>query len=116
MPPADQPAFTAWLTAYKGAVKLRTSQRDPDNGWDWVLFEVAAPLVWWEGPGLPTKADADVRSESDVVQRPTIESGVEKLERLGSAAASAAGDITTKAAIAGVAILVAIVVLNRVMR
>ncbi len=112
VPPADQPAFTAWLNAYRGAVKVRTTQRDPDNGWDWVLFEVAAPLVWWEGPGLPTKAEADVRNESDVVQVPTVESAVDKLERLGGAV----GDISTKAAIAGVAILVAIVVLNRVMR
>lgn len=116
VPPADQPAFTAWLTAYRGAVKVRSTSRDADNGWDWVLFEVAAPLVWWEGPGLPTKADADVRSESDVVQVPVVESGVDKLERLGSAAASAAGDIGSKAAIAGVAVLVAIVVLNRVLR
>ena len=116
VPPADQPAFTAWLTANRGAVKVRTSQRDPDNGWDWLLFDVTAPLVWWEGPGLPTKADADVRNESDVVQAPTVESATEKLERLGSAAASAAGDVGKGLAVAGVVILVAAVVLNRVLR
>jgi hypothetical protein len=97
-------------------VKVRTSQRDPDNGWDWLLFDVTAPLVWWEGPGLPTKADADVRNESDVVQAPTVESATEKLERLGSAAASAAGDVGKGLAVAGVVILVAAVVLNRVLR
>lgn len=116
VPPADQPAFTAWLNSYRGAVKVRASQRDPDNGWDWVLFEVTAPLVWWEGPGLPTKAEADVRTESDVVSVPTVESATAKLERLGDAAVSAAGDVTTKLAIAGAVILVAAFMLNRVMR
>lgn len=114
--PADQPAFTAWLTAHRGAVVSRSTERDPDNGWDWVLFDVTAPLVWWEGPGFPTKAEADVRSESDVVQTPVVESAAAKLERLGDAAVSAAGDLTTKLAVAGVAILVAALVLNRVLR
>lgn len=112
VPPADQPAFTAWLAAYRGAVKVRTSQRDQDNGWDWVLFEVTAPLVWWEGPGLPTKAESDVRTESDVVQVPIVESATAKLERLGDSVVGG----SSKLAAAGIAILVAVVVLNRVLR
>jgi len=112
VPPADQPAFTAWLTAYRGAVKVRSTQRDPDNGWDWVLFEVVAPLVWWEGPGLPTKAEDDVKSESDVVQVPIVESATAKLERLGDSVVGG----TSKLAAIGVAIAVAAVVLNRGLR
>lgn len=114
--PTDQPAFTAWLNAYRGAVKVVSTQRDADNGWDWVLFETVAPLVWWEGPGLPTKATADVRSESDVKQIPHVESSTEILENLGKAAASAAGATTTKLAVGAVVILVAVLALNRVMR
>lgn len=112
VPPADQPAFAAWIGAYKGAVKVRTTQRDPDNGWDWVLFEVVAPLVWWEGPGLPTKAESDVKSESDVVQVPVVESATAKLERLGESVTGA----SSRLAVIGVAIVVAAVVLGRVMR
>ena len=112
VPPADQPAFTAWVAAYRGAVKVRTTQRDPDNGWDWVLFEVVAPLVWWEGPGLPTKAESDVKSESDVVQVPIVESAAAKLERLGDSVVGG----TSKLAAIGVAIVVAAVVLGRVLR
>lgn len=114
--PTDQPAFTAWLNAYRGAVKVVTSQRDADNGWDWVLFETTAPLVWWQGPGLPTVATADVRSETDAKQIPHVESSEELLESLGKTAAAAAGATTTKLAIGAVAILVAVLLVNRVMR
>lgn len=114
--PADQPAFTAWLNSYRGAVKVLSSQRDGGNGWDWILFETVAPLVWWEGPGLPTKATDDVRSESDVKQIPTVESSAEMLDRLATTAAAAAGGGATKLAVAGVAILIGVIALNRVLR
>jgi hypothetical protein len=110
--PADQPAFTAWLNANRQAVKVISSSRDADNGWDWVLFEVQAPLVWWEGPGLPTKADAAIRSESDVKQIPKVESPVEVLEGIGRSVSAGAG----KAVGLAIAIAVAAAVLNRVLR
>jgi hypothetical protein len=114
--PADQPAFTAWLNRYRGAVQVVSSTRDPNNGWDWVLFETMAPLVWWEGPGLPTKATADVRSESDVKDIPHVESSAELLESLGKGALDVASGAGTKLAIGAVAILVAALALNRVLR
>lgn len=114
--PADQPAFTAWLNSYHGAVKVVSSTRDSDNGWDWVLFETTAPLVWWQGPGFPTKATEDVRSESDVKDIPHVQSSGELLESLSNSALSAASSGTTKLAIGAVAILVAALALNRVLR
>jgi hypothetical protein len=114
--PQDQPAFTAWLNANRNGVKVITSTRDASNGWDWVLFETVAPLVWWEGPGFPTKAPADVRSESDVKQIPHVETSEELLGRIGSGAAELAGGATTKLAIGAIAILLAAVVVTRVMR
>jgi hypothetical protein len=114
--PEDQPAFTAWLTVNRQAVKVVSSTRDSDNGWDWILFETTAPLVWWEGPGFPTKATADVHSESDVKDIPHVESSAELLESLGNSVASAASSGTTKLAIGAGAILVAAILLSRVMR
>lgn len=112
--PADQPAFNAWLTRNRGAVKvLSTSQRD---GWDWLLFEVVAPLVWWEGPGFPEKADSTVKSERDVVQYPDVQSTGELFTELGEQIGAAASGPTTKLAIGAIAILLAVVALNRVMR
>lgn len=114
--PADQPAFTAWLNSNRAAVKVVSSTRDSNNGWDWVLFETVAPLVWWEGPGFPTKAEADVKSEGDVKQIPHVQTSAELLEELGESAAAAAGSTTTKLAIAAGAILLAALLVNRVMR
>lgn len=113
--PQDQPAFTAWLGAYRTGVKVITTKRDT-NGWDWVLFQTTAPLVWWEGPGFPTIAPADVASESDVKQIPHVETSEELLSRIGSGAAELAGGATTKLAIGAVAILLAAVLVTRVMR
>lgn len=114
--PSDQPAFTAWLNANLGAVKVVSSSRDSGNGWDWVLFETTAPLVWWQGPGFPTKADGDVRQEADVKQIPHVESTSELFEKAAGAAADAVSSGTTKLAVVGVAILVAAIALNRVFR
>jgi len=112
--PADQPAFNAWLAANRSAVKvLSSSNRD---GWDWLLFEVVAPLVWWEGPGFPTKADAAVKSETDVVQFPQVQSTGELFTELGESIGAVASGPTTKLAIGAIAILLAVVALNRVMR
>jgi hypothetical protein len=112
--PADRTAFNAWLAANRSAVKVvSSSNRD---GWDWVLFEVVAPLVWWEGPGFPTKAEAAVKSESDVKQLPHVETTGELFENLGQSIGAAASGPTTKLAIGAVAILLAVVALNRVMR
>lgn len=101
--PADRAAFTAWLNANRGAVKVISTRRDPDNGWEWVLFEVQAPGVIWEGPGLPTIAGSDVLRESDVKQIPVIET-------------PDSAELIRKAAIGVGAILLAAVVLNRVLR
>lgn len=70
--PADQAAFTAWLNRNRGAVGVVSSSRD-GNGWDWVLFETLAPLVWWEGPGYPTIAPAGALTETDVKSVPVVE-------------------------------------------
>lgn len=110
--PADQSAFTLWLNTNRQAVKVISTSRDADNGWDWVLFEVQAPLVWWAGPGLPTKADGDVRSENDVKQIPTVKSATDILDDIGSAALGGTGKLVA----GGVAILLGLMVLNRVMR
>lgn len=114
--PQDQPAFTAWLNAYRTGVKVVSTTHDSNNGWDWVLFETTAPLVWWEGPGFPTIAPSDVASESDVKQIPHVETSEELLNRIGSGAAELAGGATTKLAIGAVAILFAVLVVSRVMR
>ncbi len=114
--PADQTAFNAWLAMYRGAVKVVSTTRDPRSGWEWVLFEVTAPLVWWEGPGFPTKADATVQTESDVKQIPHVQSASEILDDLGQTVGEVAGGATTKIAIGAIAILVGVVLLNRVMR
>lgn len=79
--PEDQPAFTKWLTTYRGALHVVSTSRKGD-GWDWVLFETTAPLVFWEGPGFPTIAGRDVRSENDVKQIPHVESAEEMLGSL----------------------------------
>jgi len=114
--PADQPAFNAWLSMNRGAVKVVSTTRDPKSGWEWVLFEVTAPLVWWDGPGYPTIADADVVRESDVKQIPHVQSASEILDELGESVSEVAGGATTKIAIGAIAILVGVVLLNRVMR
>jgi hypothetical protein len=114
--PQDQPAFAAWLNAYRKGVAVISTTHDASNGWDWVLFETTAPLVYWEGPGFPTIAPADVRSESDVKQIPHVETSEELLSRIGSGAAELAGGATTKLAIGAVAILLAAVLVTRVMR
>ncbi len=100
--PADQPAFTAWLGRYRGAVSVRSTSRD-GNGWDWVLFETLAPLVWWEGPGYPTIAPAGALTETDVKSVPRPET-------------PDAGEVIRKGAIALGAIVLAAVALNRLLR
>lgn len=76
VPPADQPSFDAWLTAYASAVAVVSAKLDPDNGWQWVLFDVTAPLVFWVGPGYPTIADPGVTTEEQVKQIPTVSSSL----------------------------------------
>lgn len=90
--PADRPAFEGWLAAYRHALRIVSTKRDA-NAWDWVLFEVTAPLVWWEGPGFPTIAGADVTSEDDVKQIPKVVTDPALL--LEQAAARAAAGVTS---------------------
>ena len=118
--PADQAAFSAWLTINRAAVKVVSSSRDPASGWEWVLFETTAPLVWWEGPGYPTKADPTVARESDVKQIPHVETSGELLDKFASQAASqaaaAASSGTTKLLIGAVAVLGAALIISRIVR
>lgn len=59
----DAPGFNDWLRRHKGKVFVRkTTTGEPM----WVLFEVRTPVVW-EGPGLPTIADKEERTELDDV-------------------------------------------------
>lgn len=103
--PEDRPAFTDWLNRNRGAVSVVATSRS--DGWDWVLFDVAAPLVVWEGPGFPTIAPPGAMSERDVKQIPTIET-------------PDAGDVVdhmvTRALVGVGAILLAAVIVNRVLR
>jgi hypothetical protein len=72
--PDDKLAFNVWLTQNRGAVAVRAASRDDSSGWEWVLFEVTAPaMAFWNGPGYPTIAAADVTSERDVKQIPIIQ-------------------------------------------
>jgi hypothetical protein len=85
-------AFNAWLARNKTAVKVESTESFPgdlDNAYesrDWVLFRVLSPAPW-EGPGLPTVADASVKTSDDTVQKPPPEKGpLENLPKLPSAA------------------------------
>lgn len=100
--PADYAAFDAWLSNNRDAVKVRSTNRG-DEGWQWVLFDVTAPLVLWEGPGYPTIAPPGTTSETDVKQVPMPE-------------APDAGDLVHTALVAVGAILLAAVALNRLLR
>lgn len=71
--PDDQQDFDDWLRRYKGAVKVRSTTREPmETGVLWdsdeylnkYIFEVVAPLVFWEGPGFPTKGEETVEYEN----------------------------------------------------
>lgn len=70
--PEDQPAFDGWLALNSAAVRVVSSSRDASSGWQWVLFDVTAPLVFWAGPGYPTIADPSVTRESQVKQIPAV--------------------------------------------
>lgn len=101
--PDDQPGFTAWLTRNRGAVGVVSSNRDGDSGWEWVLFETLAPLVWWEGPGYPTIAPPGALTETDVKTVPMPEAPDPR-------------ELIRTAAFTVGAIVLAAVALNRVLR
>lgn len=69
--PEDAPAFDSWLQLNSAAVKVISTSRDASSGWQWVLFDVQAPLVFWAGPGYPTIADPSIKTETDAKQIPT---------------------------------------------
>jgi hypothetical protein len=73
--PEDQPAFDAWLSLNAAAVHVVASKLDAGSGWQWVLFDVTAPLVFWAGPGYPTIADPGVTTEEQVKQVPRPDTG-----------------------------------------
>ena len=104
----DAPSFDAWRLSHKQEATIATSH-DRESGWTWYLFVTSAPLPWdaaaW---GYPTVAGEDVRSETDVVQRPDPEPDfAERLER--------AADKAGRGLLIGVgAIVVAALVLNRI--
>lgn len=101
--PADQHAFSEWLASNRGAVGVVSTSRDGTSGWEWVLFETLAPLVWWEGPGYPTIAPAGALTETDVKTVPLPETpDAQSLIRTGVIALGA--------------IVLAAVALNRVLR
>ena len=99
--PADQSAFDSWLRLNNGSVAVVSTSRD--DGWDFVMFDVKAPLVWWQGPGFPSIAPAGATRETDVKQIPVIET-------------PEAADVIRTGAIALGAIVLAAVALNRVLR
>jgi hypothetical protein len=70
--PGDALAFDAWLALNRGSVGVERVSAG-DDGWQWILFRVNAPLVWWAGPGYPTIARDDEFTEADVKRVPTPE-------------------------------------------
>lgn len=86
------PAFQDWLVRNRASVRAVATE---DKGIDflsgyhiiWYLFEVTAPTRW-EGPGIPTIADAGVQSSQDTVQKPTVQDPVETLAQWTSGAGS----------------------------
>jgi hypothetical protein len=70
--PEDAVKFGTWLNHYKEQVVVRGRQGGA-NGWEWVLFEVTAPLVWWDGPGFPSIGREGLR-EHEVKQVPSAPS------------------------------------------
>lgn len=102
VPPGDQAAFSAWLTRNRGAVGVVSSSRD-SAGWEWVLFDTLAPLVFWEGPGYPTIAPPGTTRETDVKTVPLP-------------SAPEPSDVIKTVAWAVGAIVLAAVALNRVLR
>lgn len=114
----DADAFGAWLSSNKATVRVVSTQHfdrnDAGPPRDWYLFEVTAPTPW-QGPGLPTRADASITSSADTVQRPDplpdpLSQAADTASDLFSSARSAATALPTVALVAvgvGVALLIA---------
>jgi hypothetical protein len=71
--PDSQEDFREWLSRYKGAVKVKSTTREPmETGLLWdssdyldkYIFEVTAPLVFWDGPGFPTIGENTIEYEN----------------------------------------------------
>lgn len=98
VPPDDQQDFADWLRRYKPAVKVRSTTREPmETGLLWdssdylekYIFEVTAPLVFWEGPGFPTIGQSTEENPdlmagiNDLYQKEAVDTGKEvESERL----------------------------------
>lgn len=71
-----QPMFEIWLRKYKGTVILeeRTENPNADNiesSTTTFLFRTTAPVQWdQKNWGYPTKAGANVQTQSDTVDKP----------------------------------------------
>lgn len=94
-------AFSAWLSRQGGKVRVESTERFPANAGgparEFVLFQVVQ-AVPWEGPGLPTIADAGVRTSADTVERPPPAQG--PIDALTDEVRSAADTTRTVVAVA----------------
>jgi hypothetical protein len=98
---AESPDLTGVLVALWETV-AGNIQDTPER--DWVLFEVTAPALWdFEVMGTPTIAAANVKAESDTVQRPAPE--VDPTEKI-LAVVSDLGSVGGTAAKIGIGVLV----------
>jgi hypothetical protein len=71
VPAAKRSQFHSWLTKWKGSVVVETTESGDEI--DFYIFRTLSPYVEWEGPGLPSTADSEVKDSSDVVDRPDPE-------------------------------------------
>lgn len=106
VPPEDQAVFDTWLSFYAPALDVVATTRDGESGWQWVLFDVTAPLVFWTGPGLPTIAPAGTTQETQVKQVPVVETDPSAL----------LGNFAKQALVPVAAIAVAAIVLTRLLK
>lgn len=113
----DLSAFEAWGRKNSVKLKVRTIEHFPNDDdaltRDWILFDVLAPVPW-EGPGLPTIADASVTSSSDTADRPPPTPGaIDQMQGMLDQATHEIGDALRTGVIVSAAMATGFFVLSR---
>jgi len=86
--------FDAWLRAWTLPKFLRVVSTeldiDADPITEFVVFEVLVDgVVMWQGPGLPDRSPPHVTSAQDVIQAPTVDTGLDQLRKAFTASGEA---------------------------